>query len=586
MKPSHDRTTSEDESVIDMILPTPWRINLKPSDPANRVLEWFDRSFYLDLGHVCNQNCRYCWQDKSEARFSDTKSLFAQIDLALRLGLTKPILIGGEPLLHPELEALIKRLQERGFRRWGIMSNGLRLADEKEVNHLVESGLSYCQLSIDSPSAKTQAALSNNPELPEILQLAAANLAKHAQLSVDVNAVLTAENGEEVPGLVSMLDRWRSDLKLACVLAVTQLKASPRIEDGLLVSAEEAGRLIGRTLEEGKRLSLPVFFRNLPFCMLADKARYSADLLCRIVRVDASGNLQDTRRSPEDGTPACRSCIHRLSCPGLSSAYLERYPECSVQPVPRDDKEALAIYSADPTEDENLDSWWSSLLPIEKLIREPDERSKLNLPADRLAIGCIGDDGEARFFDLPSVLANLPDSGKGSPLVLCAAEASLHPELPAIVGAIASKNHEVWLETTALAMTDARRVKLLASWGLHGIIWIHFNKDNPIYYKILGSRLNQSLESKISRTLRDSKLPIEHHFLLVDEKAEALGERIKPWMDGGLEPVLSTRPYSDSAWAGWLGDTLPSRELLLEQIEYLQMRWGKSRFRLDPPDFI
>ena len=57
-------------------------------------------------------------------------------------------LSGGEPTLHPELDAIIRRIRERGAIAT-LITNGLLLTPER-IRRLNEAGLDYLQISIDN----------------------------------------------------------------------------------------------------------------------------------------------------------------------------------------------------------------------------------------------------------------------------------------------------------------------------------------------------------------------------------------------------------------------------------------------------
>ena len=90
---------------------------------------------------------------------------------------------GGEPLLHPELDAIIARIRRNGIIA-GLITNGYLLVAER-IERLNRAGLEYLQISIDNvqPDDVSKKSLK---VLDQKLEL----LAEHAEFHVNINSVL------------------------------------------------------------------------------------------------------------------------------------------------------------------------------------------------------------------------------------------------------------------------------------------------------------------------------------------------------------------------------------------------------------
>lgn len=251
-----------------------------------RVLAWFEQSAYLDLGHVCNQACRYCWQGAQRREALPVSQIAHQVAILRREGIPRAILIGGEPLVHPEFFTVVKLLRESGICSWGLMSNGFRLAEPGLLERLLGEGLGYCQISFDSPRPEVQNALAGNPRLFDALQEVFGLLAQHPELPVDVNAVLTAENAGHLTELVEFFVELRRDKGFRPVLAVAQMKpVSPPADARLRLDDAAAAAALRPALVAAQQAQLPLFVRNLPESLLGEFARRSTDSLLRVLRV-------------------------------------------------------------------------------------------------------------------------------------------------------------------------------------------------------------------------------------------------------------------------------------------------------------
>jgi MoaA/NifB/PqqE/SkfB family radical SAM enzyme len=131
----------------------------------------------------CNLSCTYCNEfDKTSAPVP-TGEMIARIDRLADLGTSMVDLSGGEPLLHPELDLLSKRIRQRGMMA-GLLTNGYLLSVDR-IQRLNRAGLDRLQISIDNVvpddvSVKSLKVLDRKLEW----------LAGHAQFDVNINTVV------------------------------------------------------------------------------------------------------------------------------------------------------------------------------------------------------------------------------------------------------------------------------------------------------------------------------------------------------------------------------------------------------------
>src|SRR5213593_4378688 len=87
------------------------------------------------LAHIipvrrCNLSCTYCNEYDDISKPVPTAEMLRRIDLLAALGTTAVHLSGGEPLLHPELDTIIRRIREHGMLA-GVLTNGYLLSVER-----------------------------------------------------------------------------------------------------------------------------------------------------------------------------------------------------------------------------------------------------------------------------------------------------------------------------------------------------------------------------------------------------------------------------------------------------------------------
>ena len=113
------------------------------------------RQLYFYLTSDCNLRCRHCWIEPhylAEAKASSYLDpvLFSKIlDEAGPLGVNGVKFTGGEPLLHPQIGALLASVQKRGL-RLVVETNGI-LCSAEIAEQISSVGNAFVSVSIDSP---------------------------------------------------------------------------------------------------------------------------------------------------------------------------------------------------------------------------------------------------------------------------------------------------------------------------------------------------------------------------------------------------------------------------------------------------
>ena len=96
----------------------------------------------------CNLDCGYCNEYDKTSDPVPLPTMLARIDRLADFGTTIITLSGGEPTLHPDLDAIIARIRERGAIAT-LITNGLLLTPDR-IQRLNRAGLDYLQISIDN----------------------------------------------------------------------------------------------------------------------------------------------------------------------------------------------------------------------------------------------------------------------------------------------------------------------------------------------------------------------------------------------------------------------------------------------------
>ena len=131
----------------------------------------------------CNIDCGYCNEYDKVSPPVEAGVLKRRIDKLAELRTSVVAFSGGEPMLHPDLDDLIRHIRARGMMA-GLITNGYFLVP-KRIKELNEAGLDFLQISIDNvePDDVSKKSL-------RLLDRKLQDLKTHAAFDVNINSVL------------------------------------------------------------------------------------------------------------------------------------------------------------------------------------------------------------------------------------------------------------------------------------------------------------------------------------------------------------------------------------------------------------
>lgn len=140
------------------------------------------------LAHIipvrrCNLACEYCNEFDDFSKPVPTEEMFRRVDKLGALGTSVITISGGEPLLHPDLDEIIRRIRSNGIVA-GLITNGYLLVPDR-IQKLNQAGLEWLQISIDNvnPDDVSKKSL-------KVLDKKLQFLAEHADFHVNINSVV------------------------------------------------------------------------------------------------------------------------------------------------------------------------------------------------------------------------------------------------------------------------------------------------------------------------------------------------------------------------------------------------------------
>src|SRR5712691_3976264 len=131
----------------------------------------------------CNLSCTYCNEYDDFSKPVPTEQMLRRVDKLGELGTSVVTISGGEPMLHPDLDDIIRQMVKRRIVS-GLITNGYLLTADR-IQRLNRAGLEWLQISIDNVnpdevSKKSLKVLDRKLEL----------LAEHADFHVNINSVV------------------------------------------------------------------------------------------------------------------------------------------------------------------------------------------------------------------------------------------------------------------------------------------------------------------------------------------------------------------------------------------------------------
>src|SRR5438067_13066326 len=131
----------------------------------------------------CNLSCAYCNEYDKVSEPVPLEEMYRRIDHLGRLGTAMIGISGGEPLTHPQLDDIIRRMRRTGAIA-GMITNGYLLNVER-IERLNRAGLDHMQISIDNinPDEISKKSL-------KVLDKKLRMLAEYAEFHVNINSVI------------------------------------------------------------------------------------------------------------------------------------------------------------------------------------------------------------------------------------------------------------------------------------------------------------------------------------------------------------------------------------------------------------
>jgi radical SAM protein with 4Fe4S-binding SPASM domain len=200
----------------------------------------------LALTYRCNINCSHCYNQRRESAELGTEEWKKAIRILWNQGIPHFDFTGGEPTLRDDLVKLVTFAEDLGAIT-GLLTNGVRLADESYVRRLKAAGLDYVQVTLESARAEVHDRMVASDAFRHTVQ--GIRNAVAAGIYVLTNTTITRANQDGIEEIVPFL----KDLGVRSFAVNSIIKAGRSRHEDRGLSEEELLPLLTRLQRLGER---------------------------------------------------------------------------------------------------------------------------------------------------------------------------------------------------------------------------------------------------------------------------------------------------------------------------------------------
>jgi cyclic pyranopterin phosphate synthase len=277
----------------------------------------------LILHYDCNLACRYCTCVGMRGTLS-TAAAVAALREGRRDGYDRVSFTGGEPTLRDDLLGLVRAAKQLGYASVKLQSNGLLLAEPRNVERLLDAGVDRWHVSIHTHDARAYEHLVQREGTHALMVAALADLAARG-LDPTADVILEASTHRRLPACM----RWLHALGVRRVhLWFVSLTDRNRDNVASLPRMTDVVPDMREAFAFGRAHGMDVRSLHVPRCLLGDDHAHAWDPASEGVRVvspDARFDLRGSRLAGQTHVPACRGCAFESVCPGVRPDYVARF---------------------------------------------------------------------------------------------------------------------------------------------------------------------------------------------------------------------------------------------------------------------
>ena len=281
----------------------------------------------IKLTYRCTSRCLFCRVDEHRGRVEDVPldDVVRKMTEAKKLGVEMVLFSGGEPTIRTDLIQLARAATSLGL-RFGLITNGRRLAYEPYRTTLLTLGLAYLHTSLHGATAGTHDHLVQCSGFEHVMDALAGLNGKGVELHV--NTVITGTNVHELGALSNGLARFAPITHKLCLMEPRGL--FEQHEKEIEINPRDAARAAVTAIRRARTRhpGLITVVEGFPLCQVASERESVSGLREHNIRYMSEGfedGLALTDHGERTYPALCRQCAARSECPGVYVGYAERY---------------------------------------------------------------------------------------------------------------------------------------------------------------------------------------------------------------------------------------------------------------------
>lgn len=231
------------------------------------------RTAFVEILYGCSLSCSYCYVGRS---LNHEKPIVPPLETTLKIlstiknqGVKEIVLLGGEPLMHPNLCAICTRIAELEFAHRGIVTSGIRIT--KKASELLKMTGFWVDITFRGRDTQTFDAIARQQGARDAAVRAVQALAD-AGVPIGIEFDCVPDNFDGLYGTIEQLVLSGFKLKQVQLHRILPRGDAEGQMDKFSLSLEQWGKVFDQAGRIRADLGIPVVFEDgFPFCLVDPK---------------------------------------------------------------------------------------------------------------------------------------------------------------------------------------------------------------------------------------------------------------------------------------------------------------------------
>jgi MoaA/NifB/PqqE/SkfB family radical SAM enzyme len=233
----------------------------------------------LDVGWGCNANCKFCYYKHShKQKFFSTKELRNRLKKSMSYGMESIEFTGGEPALREDIFELIEYAKKLGFKRLGIITNGIIFSDFDFTKRIKKAGLDEIKFSVHGSRSKIHDKIIGVTNGFENLMKGIKN-AKKENFSITTSTVICKTNYKDLADISNLLTTIKP--RRVNFEIINPIIDAKDLKQNIVASFSEISPHLHKSIDILRSKKLRLTVRYIPFCFMQGYEEHVCDL-CQV----------------------------------------------------------------------------------------------------------------------------------------------------------------------------------------------------------------------------------------------------------------------------------------------------------------